>query len=173
MGRISEKMTEALNRQINAEMYSAYLYLAMSSAAADSEYSGAAKWFFAQAQEEMTHAMKLYDYVFSRDRKVLLEAIEKPPAEFESLKHMIEETLVHEQKVTAMINDLANLAQDERDHATYGFLQWFIDEQVEEEESVRDILAQIRIAGDQGPGLYMLDKSLGERVFSPAPESGE
>lgn len=167
---ISDKMTEALNRQINAELYSAYLYLSMSSAAAASDYNGAANWFMVQAQEEVSHAQKIYNYVFSRDKRVVLEAIEKPPAEFDSLKHMLEETLAHEQKVTAMIADLADLAQDERDHATYGFLQWFIDEQVEEEESVRDILAEVKIAGDQGPGIFMVDKNLGQRVFAPAEE---
>ncbi len=169
---ISDKMTKALNDQVNAELYSAYLYLSMSGYAADKDMNGASKWFFAQMQEEMSHAQKIYDYVFSRDRRVELQAIDKPPADFDSFKHMMEETLAHEQKVTSLINAVADLAQEEKDHATYGFIQWFVDEQVEEEESVRDILAEINLAGDNRAGLYMIDKALGARTFTP-PSAGE
>ena len=167
---ISEKMTKELNNQVNAELYSAYLYLAMSACATDMDFNGAANWFFLQMQEEMTHAQKIYDYICSQGNRVELEAIEKPPAQFESLKKMFEETLAHEKKVTSLINGLADLALEEKDHATSNFLQWFVDEQVEEEESVNDILAQLKLAGDQGPGLYMLDKSLSERVFTAEEE---
>ncbi len=166
---ISDKITKALNDQVNAELYSAYLYLSMSGYAAENDMNGAAKWFFAQMQEEMSHAQKIYDYVFSRDKRVELHAIEKPPSDFESFKHMMEESLGHERKVTAMINNIADLAQEEKDHATYGFMQWFVDEQVEEEESVRDILAEINLAGDNPAGLYMIDKALGTRIFAPSP----
>lgn len=163
---ISDKMTEALNQQINAELYSSYLYLAMSTYTAENGYPGAANWFFIQVKEEMTHAQRAYDYVCSQDAHIELETIEKPPTEFESLRHVFDETLKHEQKVTAMVNDLVDLAQAEKDHGTYNFLLWFVDEQIEEEENVRDIIAQLKLAGDVGPGAMMLDKELRSRTFT-------
>ncbi len=163
---ISDKMTAALNRQINAELYSSYLYLSMSAYAAESGYPGAANWFFIQVKEEMAHAQRTYDYVCSQDAHIELEVIDKPPTQFESLKHVFEETLKHERKVTAMVNDMVGLAQAEKDHGTYNFLLWFVDEQIEEEENVRDLIAQLKLAGDVGPGAMMLDKELRARVFT-------
>jgi len=164
---ISKKMTEALNKQINAELYSAYLYLAMSSHASFNGTTGTATWLFVQAQEEMTHAQRLYNYVNSVGEHAVLAVIDEPPADFASVTDYFEKTLEHEKKVTAMINELVNLAVEEKDHATEIFLQWFVSEQVEEEESANDILAKLKLAGDVGGGLFMIDKELGTRVFTP------
>lgn len=160
---ISDKMTKELNKQINAELYSAYLYLAMSAYATESDLNGAATWFAAQMKEETEHAQKMYNYLCDQGSRVVLEEIEKPPTEFGTLKEMLETTLEHEQKVTGMIHDLAVLADEEKDYASANFLQWFVDEQVEEENSVRALLAQVNIAGETGPGLLMVDRSMGER----------
>ena len=167
---ISKKMTEALNKQINAELYSAYLYLSMSSCSSFTGLKGAANWFFVQAQEEMTHAQRMYNYVNSMGEHVVLAAIEQPAVDFESLTHMFEETLGHEKKVTAMINDLVNMAVEEKDHASEVFLQWFVSEQVEEEESANDALAKLKLAGGDGSGLLMIDAELGARVFVMPPD---
>ncbi|OVE74739.1 ferritin [bacterium E08(2017)] len=169
---IGKKMVDALNDQINAEIYSAYLYMAMSSWAANAGMAGAAKWFFGQAQEEMTHALKFYNYIQSQGERGVMLAIEQPPADYDSLLHAFEETLAHEQKVTARINALADLAIEEKDHATSIMLQWFVSEQVEEEESVNEIIDKLKLAGADGSGLYMIDKELGARVFT-APAGGE
>ena len=165
---ISEKMTGALNKQINAEMYSAYLYLSMSSFASFKGLDGIAGWLSAQAMEEMAHAQKIYDYVNSQGKRVLLDAIEKPPAEFKSPKEIFAQTLEHEQKVTAMINALVDLSVEEKDHATHTFLQWFVTEQVEEEEHAGAILAKFELAGDHVGALFMLDRELGARSFNPS-----
>jgi ferritin len=164
---ISPTMTEALNRQINAELYSAYLYLSMSSYASFNGLRGAANWFWVQAQEEMSHAQKLYDYVNSQGMHALVTAIEGPPTEFNSLRDLFERGLAHEQLVTGLINDLANLAREEKDHATGILLQWFVTEQVEEEENARDILDKLKLADDNGAAMFMLDGELAARVFTP------
>lgn len=163
---ITDKMTNALNKQINAEIYSAYLYMAMSSWASHGGLLGAANWFYVQAQEEMTHALKFYNYVTSQGQHSIMEAIEKPQHDFVTLLKAFEETLVHEKKVTAMINNLADLALDEKDHATAIMLQWFVTEQVEEEENAQAVIDQLKLAGVEGAGLYMIDKELGARVFT-------
>jgi ferritin len=164
---ISQKMTDALNSQINAELFSSYLYLSMSSCAAHIGLPGVAKWFYVQSLEELTHVQRFYDYINSQGQRVLLDAIEKPESEFDSARTMFEMTLSHEQLVTGRVNDLVNLAIEERDHATEIFLQWFVSEQVEEEQSASDILAKLKLAGDQGGGLFMIDKELEARVFTP------
>jgi ferritin len=163
---LSKKMTDAVNDQINAELYSAYLYLAISAWCSTAGYKGAAHWFFVQAQEETTHAIRFYNYLLSQGAPAVMDAIDKPPAAFDSLRHAVEETLKHEQGVTARIHKLADLARTEKDHATEIFLQWFVTEQVEEEESVNDVLADLRMAGDQPGGLFMIDRELGARVFT-------
>ena len=164
---ISKNTTNALNGQINAEIYSSYLYLSMSAYASSLALKGAANWFMVQAKEEMIHVQRIYDYVNSQNQRVILEAIDKPPADFDSLQQMFEETLKHEQKVTRLINDLVDLVIAEKDHATEIFLQWFVSEQVEEEEGVGDILGQLKLAGEHGGGLFMLDKELAKRVYTP------
>jgi ferritin len=159
-------MAKELNDQINAELYSAYLYLAMASWAGTQGMRGTSHWFFVQAQEEMTHVWRFYDYVGSQGAQVILEAVEKPPAEFESLAQAFDETLAHEKLVTARINDLVATAREENDNATAIFLQWYVTEQVEEEESVGEIIDQLKLAGDQGGGLLMIDRELGARAFN-------
>ena len=166
---ISDKMAQALNDQINAELFSSYLYLSMSSYAAHVGLPGCANWFYIQAQEELTHVQRFYEYINSQGQRVILGAIEKPKSEFDSALSMFEETLEHEQIVTGLVNDLVNLARDERDYATEIFLQWFVSEQVEEEENASDNIAKLKLAGDQGGGLFMIDKELGARVFTPPP----
>ena len=166
---VSKKMEEALNGQMNAELYSAYLYLAMAAYYEDSDLPGFANWMRVQAQEELTHGMKFYDYLVQRGARVTLAAIEKPPGEWDSPLAVSEHVLTHEKKVTSLINDLVNLALEEKDHATNNFLQWFVAEQVEEEESAGGVLQKVRLASDSSSGLLMVDSELGQRVFnSPA-----
>lgn len=167
---LSQKMQSALNAQINAEMWSAYLYLSMSMAAADKGLKGVANWFAIQFKEEQDHAQIFINYVLSRGGRVLLEPIAAVDTEWESALAMFEQTLSHEQKVTSLINDLYNLAIEEKDHATRSMLTWFIDEQVEEEDSARDIIDQLRMIECNKLGLYMIDKEMAARVYStPTP----
>jgi ferritin len=170
---ISQAMTEAVNAQINAEIYSAYMYQAMSAAAAHAGLSGIANWLSMQTMEELTHAQKFYAYLLSQGARVELAAIDAPPKEYDGAVAIFEAVLAHEQKVTALINDLANLAADEKDHATGIFLQWFVSEQVEEEEHAGDILAKLKLAGATGGGLFMIDKELGARTFAPPAAEAE
>ncbi|WP_129128282.1 ferritin [Geomonas oryzae] len=166
---LTEKLCQALNNQLNNELYSAYLYLSMSSYAGSIGLKGSANWFMVQYQEEMVHAMKFYNYINSRGEHVNLQAIAAPPAEFKSLLDMFEQTLKHELSITASINDLTDLALAEKDHATNIFLQWFVTEQIEEEENDRDIIGKLKLIGDNGQGLLMLDNELAARVFVPPP----
>ena len=166
---ISKKMLEAINKQINAEMYSAYLYLSMSAWYEGKNLGGFAQWYKVQAQEEMVHAMKFYGYVFEQGGQVTLLAIEGPPADFKSVLEIARKQLEHEKKVTAMIVGLSDLAKKEKDYATDILLQWFITEQVEEEKNAEALIRKIEMVGDKGQALYMLDKELGGRQFtSPA-----
>lgn len=160
---LSKSMETALNRQVNRELYSAYLYLAMSAHFETTGMKGFAKWMRIQAKEEQTHAMKIYDYVIARGGKVTLEAIEAPKAKWASAGKVFEEVYAHEQKVTAMINNLVDLAIKEKDHATFEMLQWFVKEQVEEEEHASEIVSQIAILGDVVGHLFWLDHQLGKR----------
>jgi ferritin len=164
---LSDAMNKALNDQVKWEMYSSYLYLSMSAYFADLGMAGFAQWMRAQAQEELFHAMRFYDYINERGGRVMLQPIDAPQHEWKNTIDAFEETLKHEQHVTARINNLANLALDERDHATSIFLQWFISEQVEEEDSVKDILGKLRMINGEGQGMLMLNTELGTRVFTP------
>jgi len=164
---LSEKMTDALNNQLNKEIYSAYLYMSMSAYSSYSGLKGFANWFMVQYQEEMTHAMKIYDYIDSQGQQVKLVAINQPPTEFESSLDMFEKTLKHEQFVTKSINDLVDLAILEKDHATNIFLQWFVTEQIEEEGNDNEIISRLKLAGEDGNGLLMIDKELLVRVYTP------
>jgi len=164
---MNETVTAALNEQINAELYSAYLYFSMSSHASFIGLKGAANWFLVQAQEELSHVQKFHSFLNSRSERVVLTAIAQPPIEFESLTDMFELTLQHEQKVTALIDDLVSLAQDVKDHASEIFLQWFVTEQIEEEENVNEVLSKLKLTGNAPGGLFMVDKELGARVFTP------
>lgn len=164
---LSEKMEKALNEQVNWEMYSSYFYLSMSSYFESISLAGCAQWMRAQVQEELYHAIKIYDYINERGGRAIMEAIVKPPTDWDSPLAVFEEVLSHEQKVTGLINDLVNLALDERDHATNIFLQWFVSEQVEEEDTVGTVLDKFKLIGGDKSGLFVLDQELGNRVFTP------
>jgi len=163
---ISENLTTALSDQINAEMYSSYLYLAMSAYAEDAGLKGAANWLYVQTREEMAHAIHMYQYLLDRGAVPGLFAIEQPPACFESLKDLFEKVYAHEQKVTERINNIASIALRENDHACYQFIMWYVNEQVEEESNVTDILAKLDLIGDSRPHLLNLDKEFAARVFN-------
>lgn len=165
---ISDNMCNALNKQVNAELFSSYLYLSMSAWFSQKSLSGFANWMRVQAQEEMFHATKMYDYILERGGKVTLEAIDKPQSDWESDIDVIQEVVNHEAKVTGLINDLVDLALDERDHAANIFLQWFVEEQVEEESSVGDVLERIKMVSGNSGGMFALDMELGKRVFTEA-----
>lgn len=165
---IGKKMEKALNEQINAEMYSANLYLSMESYFRSLNLNGFAKWMRVQVQEEMMHATKIYDFVNERSGRVILKSIAAPQTEWESPLAVFEDTYKHEQKVTGLINDLVNLAVKEKDHATSVFLQWFVSEQVEEESSAEKIVQQLKMMGKAPGGIFILDRELGQRVFKPS-----
>ncbi|MDO4576044.1 MAG: ferritin [Planctomycetia bacterium] len=162
---ISKKMEDAINAQINAEFYSAYLYLAMSCQAADMKLKGLANWFNIQYQEEVAHAMGFLNYLNERGGRVLLTTIDAPPTQWDSPVAMFENTCEHEAKVTAMINDLAALAFEQKDFAASQFLNWYVKEQVEEEATADEILGELRLAADNPSATLMLDRELGARVF--------
>ncbi len=156
-----------LNKQLNAEMASAYLYLSMSAYLASNNLPGFSNWMKIQFEEEQAHAMKLYQYIIDRGGRVVLETIDKPVSEWKNVIDVFEAVATHEAKVTAMINDLVNIAAEEKDHATVNELQWFVSEQVEEEASVADILDQLKLINGEGTGLFMLDREMKQRVFVP------
>jgi ferritin len=162
---LSKKIAEALNVQINKEMYSAYIYLSMAAYSEHTGLSGFANWFMVQYQEENEHAMRIYKYLHGQGAQVKLQAIEKPQTDYKSPVDMFEKTLAHEQFVTKSINDLVDLALKENDHATQIFLQWFVTEQVEEEANDHEILDKLKMVGESGGGLFMLDRELGKRAF--------
>jgi ferritin len=164
---ISKKMQDALNEQVTAEFYSAYLYLAMEAYFESVNLPGFANWMRVQTQEELTHGIKIYDFLNERGGRVTLKAIDQPPSEWASPLAVFEAAYKHEQKVTGLINALVNLAVEEKDHAANSFLQWFVDEQVEEEKSASDIVGKLKLIKDSPQGLYMLDQELAQRVFTP------
>jgi ferritin len=160
---ISKTVEAKMNDQIQHELYAAYLYLAISAWFESINLPGAAHWMASQAQEEMTHALRFYNHVQERGGRVELQAIDKPPVEFDSTLDAFKAALAHEQKVTAQINDIFAVAEQEKDYASRTLLQWFIDEQVEEEKSVGDVVLQLEMIGDHKSGLFMLDRELGQR----------
>jgi ferritin len=171
---LSKRMETALNRQIVAEYYSAYLYLSMSAYFESVNLGGFAKWMRVQALEELTHGTKIFDYVNERGGRVLLDGIEKPLLKWTSPLVAFQDAYKHEQKVTGMINKLVDLAIKEKDHATENFLQWFVAEQVEEEASADGIVQKLKLVGKEGGGLFMIDRELGQRIFTPpAAEGGQ
>jgi ferritin len=165
---LSRNMEKAFNEQMNAEMYSAYLYLSMCAYFQSINLNGFANWMRIQAQEEMVHAMKFYDFINERGARVTLKAIDSPPIEWDSPLAAFEGVLEHEQKVTGLINDLVDLAIKEKDHASHTFLQWFVSEQVEEEDSANEVVQKIKLVGDAKGGLFILDREMGQRVFTPS-----
>lgn len=160
---LTDKMQKALNGQMNAELYSSYLYLSMNAYFKSVNLDGFANWMYYQAQEELEHAMKFYDFICQRGGRVQLAQIEAPPSEWNSPLAVFEDTLAHEQKVTGLINDLVEIANEERDHASQIFLQWFVSEQVEEEDSVGGVLEQLKLMGEAKGGLFMMDREMAKR----------
>ena len=166
---ITTNMAKALNEHLNAELYSSYLYLSMSAYASFKGLKGAASWLSLQVHEEDVHVQKVYDYIDSQGAQVILDAIEKPPAEFGSLLEVFEGVLAHERLVTGRVNDLMTLAVKESDHATETFLQWFVTEQTEEEKTAQEIIDRLKLAGDTGLAIFMIDNELGARTAGPGP----
>jgi ferritin len=164
---LSERMQSAINAQINAEWYSEYLYYSMSAYFDSSGLPGMANWMNCQAQEEHFHTMKLFGYMNERGGRVILTAIEEPRTDWESPLAVFEAAYAHEQKVTGLINGLMDLALGEKDHGTAQMLQWFVEEQVEEEASADSVVQQLKWIGNSGQGMLMLDKELAARVFTP------
>lgn len=159
-------METALNAQVNAEMFSSYLYLSMSAHFEAVNLPGAANWFRIQAQEELAHSMKFYGFILERGGKVTLTAIEAPQTVWETPLSAFEGALEHEGYISGRINDLVDLALQESDHATNNFLQWFVAEQVEEEASADAVVQRLRLVGNDGGGLFMVDQELSSRVFT-------
>jgi ferritin len=164
---ISKKLVDAFNEQINKELFSEYLYLSMAAWFEAENLPGCANFFKVQVQEERFHAMKMYDYVNERGGRVLLKAIDQPEIEFKSALEIFEKAYEHEQLVTSLINNLMEVAIEEKDHATKSFLNWFIDEQVEEEASMDAIVGKFKMIGGNGHGMLMIDNDLSQRVFTP------
>ena len=165
---ISKKLEAAINAQINAEMWSAYLYLSMSAYCQEAGFPGMANWFAVQFKEEQDHAMIFFNYLQSRGGRVLLEPIAEVPTEWASPLAAFEHTLEHEGKVTSLINNLMALAVEEKDFAAQSRLNWFVDEQVEEEENATELIQKLRLIGNNGYGLYQLDQELAARVYTQA-----
>ena len=163
---ISKKMEKALNEQLNFELYSAYVYLAMSAHCENKGLKGVANWFLVQYQEEMTHSMKFYNFIMDQNAVVELETIKKPKKDYDTLLSLFEETLEHEREVTKKIYRLVDLAIDERDHGTNAFLQWFVTEQIEEEATVNSIIDKVKLVQGNGNGIFLLDSELASRVFT-------
>ena len=168
----SRKMQEKMNDQIHHEMESAYIYLSMAAYFEGENFPGFAHWMKMQFEEEMIHTFRFYDYIHSRGARVILQTIEAPPVEFESPLAAFEKSLAHEQKITADIHNLYKLAIEENDYPSLSFLQWFIDEQVEEEEHVGGVVENMKRVGDVSHALLMMDRELGQRQL-PAPVEGE
>lgn len=164
---ISGKMEHALNEQVKYELYSAYLYVSMAMYFHGLSLKGFANWMEVQAKEEQMHAEKFMRYINDAGGRVVLQAIDQPPAEFTSPLQVFEETLKHERFVTSRINGLVALAREENDNAAYAMLQWFVTEQVEEEATADEFVNQLKIIGDNGHGLLMLDREMAGRVFTP------
>lgn len=162
---VSEKLLKGLNDQMNFEFLSGYYYMAMAAYASNEDFNGIAHFLIIQGQEEYTHGMKFYDFIHDMDGRVTMQAIDEPKKEYNSLVEVFEEALSHERLVTNRINTLMDMAKEEKNHATESFLHWFIDEQVEEENSMKDILVQLKRMEGHFQGLYMLDKELGARTL--------
>ena len=164
---ISAKLQKAVNNQIQAEMYSANLYLAMSGYCTSKGLKGFANWLRVQYQEETMHALKFVDYILARGGELELKAIDAVPVDFGTPVEVFEKILAHEEHVTSLINKLHEVAVDEKDVAAQIFLQWFVTEQVEEEATASEVLEQLKMVGDKSSGLFYLDKELATRVYQP------
>jgi ferritin len=171
---MTENMAKEINKQINAEFFSSYLYLSMAAYFEGKGFGGFAMWMRSQAVEESGHAMIFFNYLRDRGADIVLDAIEKPKSEWKNALDVFKDALAHEKLVTSKINNLADIAQKEKDHATFNMLQWFIAEQVEEEANAQDIVDKLTLIGDNANGLFMMDSKLGKRAIKlPASFSGE
>ena len=164
---ISKKMQDAFNEQVTAEFYSAHLYLSMAAYLESIDTPGLAGWMRIQYREEVSHAMKMFEYVIERDGRSILRAIDAPQSDWDGVLSVFEAVLEHEQKVTGLINNLMDTSLSEKDHAAGIFLQWFVNEQVEEEATAKGIVQQLKMLGDSKAGLFQIDRELGARVFTP------
>ncbi|MFA7659155.1 MAG: ferritin [Candidatus Gastranaerophilaceae bacterium] len=164
---INKKTAKVLIEQVNKELYSAYLYLSMSAYFSDIGLLGFASWMRVQVQEESAHAMLIYDFLINRGERVLLTAIDAPPNGWKSPLQVMEETLKHEIHVTGLINNIVTVAEEVKDRATISYMNWFIDEQVEEEANAKDIIDKLKLIGNDKSALYLLDKDLSARIFTP------
>ena len=160
---IKEKILKILNKQINEELYSSYLYLSMSNFFSSLNLDGFAKWMRMQSQEEYEHGMKIYDYILQREGKVILAKIETPIAVWKSPLEVFQETLKHEKHISSCIHSIIDMAIQEKDHATTQFFQWFVGEQVEEEANASNIVEKMKMVGDNKSGIFMLDREMGKR----------
>lgn len=164
---LSDRLLNSLNKQVNFEIYSAYIYLSMAAYCESIDLSGCANFFRVQSKEELDHAMKFYDYIFQKNGVVELEQIEKPEHTFENIADVFKAAYNHEQVVTKRIYNIADIATEEKEHATISLLKWFIDEQVEEENNIYNIIKKIIRAENNPAALYMLDDELAKRVYVP------
>lgn len=162
---LKNEMIQVLNEQLNKEFYSAYKYLGMSAFASSKGFNGVASWFFTQYQEENAHGLKLYRYLDDQGAQIDLKAIKAVSSEYSSIMDAFQKALAHERVMTESLNDLSDQALTAKDHATYNLLQWYVLEQVEEEAIFGEIIDKLNIVGDNGPGLYSIDKELGSRQF--------
>ena len=169
---LKEPIEEALNEQINAELYSEYLYLSIAAYYEDEGFPGFASWMRAQADEERTHAMRIYDFVIERDGRVILDSIDSPPTEWSGPADAFEAAYEHEVEITGMIDELVALAREKNDNATENMLQWFVAEQVEEEATAQAVIDKLNHVGDDGLGLLMVDQELGQRGDTGSGPSG-
>jgi ferritin len=163
---IKESVLKALSDQVNAEYFSAYLYLGMSAYADRAGFKGVANWLFVQAKEEMAHGTHIYQYILERGAAPSFADIKAPQLSFGNIKDVFDRVLAHEQGVSERINKIASLARDEGDHAAYNFIMWYVNEQVEEETSVEEIIAKINLTGNNTGLFYSIDAELGGRTFT-------
>jgi len=165
---LTKKLQDALNEQINKEFFAEYLYLSMSAYLESIEMEGFANYFNVQAQEEHFHAMKMFNFVHDKGGRVILKSLKEPKSEYNSVVNVIEESLKHERYVTKSINELMDVAIKENDHSVKSFLEWYVDEQVEEEATISRLLAKLKLIKGEGFGLLTLDSQLGARKYTPA-----
>jgi len=167
---ISKKMENALNEQIKEEFYSASIYLAISGWAISKDYNGTAHFFMLQTQEEISHAMKMYNYLFEVEGEAVVPGLDQPPVEYSDLHDVFKKALEHEKYISGRIHNLVTLAREENDYPTEYFLQWFVTEQVEEEASMNKVIALLKMAGTDSRGLFLVDRELGKRQETPSQE---
>ena len=168
---LERKIQDAFNRQLNAELFSSYLYLSMSAYFESQNFKGMAQWMRIQAEEERQHAVKFFDFINERGGRVVLAPIEAPKTEWASPLEVFQDTYQHECKVTGLINELVDLSLREKDHAANTFLQWFVTEQVEEEASAQEIRDKLKLVSDNPVALFMIDQELSQRMPPAVPSA--